>query len=487
MIAFVKNHQKYLIAFLAACASILISFPITIVPHNVTLAMVVGIIVIAACIKWPNFLIIMVILNEIVGIGLQGYFNFSLVLFGFNIYSQDIILLIIVILTLVAMLTGRWEWPQNRMMIPILIFMGLAVIDAARGYLAGNAFRNIARDFANLLPYMMGFFFYNIVRDRRTLIRWIWVLMILGTATATFALVMRLLGIQTTFGFEGFSTSETSLGEVTRAYGLAGATPFYMFGLFLGIAILFIYTRNLSIFCFISLLVATMTCLGALLLLFIRSYFLGLLAGIALFIWSFTGLQRWKVTITVVVVFLLIFVLGPYLGIPFTAMLTNRFMSIFIPSAAGIGAEMNTQVRIIELQTVLNSLKPIGLIFGNGLGSLLQVRLPMGNVTTDYHNSFAALLLKMGILGGLFWIGFPAMLMRKASKMKSKKVDPIAKAIFLGLISFIVAWAFGSSTAAGMPMVVTLTESMIIGMMLRIYDVSQIESASQDSTLFPAG
>ncbi len=482
MTSFFKNYQKYLIAFLAICVSILISFPITIIPHKITLACVLGIILIVVVIKWPNLLIALIILLDLIGTGNQGFgsINFSLNLFGFNIYYTDIILILVLFLALIYMLSGKWEWPHHRIMIPILIFMGVAVIDIVRGYFTGNSIRNVARDFGNLLPYAVSFFIYNIVRDRRTLIRWVWILIVLSAVTAAISLIMRILGIQTTFGFEGFATSDTALGEVNRAYGLSGAIPFYMFGFFMGIAIMFTNARKLFLFKFINLLVATIISLGALLLLFIRSYYLGLLAGIAIMIWLFKGLQRWSVIISGVIIFMLIFVIGPYLDIPITAMLANRFISTFIPSAAGSMAEMNAQVRFIEMQTVLSSLKSIELVFGNGLGSVLAVTLPLGNIVTNYHNSIAALVLKMGIFGGLIWIGFPLMLVHKASGLKNKNGDQFAKTIFLGLTSFIIAWAVGSSSAAGMPMIVTLTESVVIGLMLRSYDISRIEPVTQE-------
>jgi hypothetical protein len=106
--------------------------------------------------------------------------------------------------------------------------LALMALDCAFGLRMGNELKHVLRDFSEQLVYASAFLMFFAVRHRSLAVRWLTVLVTVGVAGSVFSLIMRFVGIQATTGFEGSAEVETHFGTVSRAYGLAGAVPFYL-------------------------------------------------------------------------------------------------------------------------------------------------------------------------------------------------------------------------------------------------------------------
>jgi hypothetical protein len=435
------------------------------------IALVAGIGLLAACFKWPNLFIALCF--SYVAFGGLVLPRTSLMLADMNIYPEDLLKLLALLFIALAACGQRLELPNSRLMLPLAFFLGLAIAETFVGIVGGYPLRNIFRDVAGISGYLMVLIGYNVVRDRQALRRWATVLFVAGSLASAYAIAMRLLGIETVTGFEGSATASTIFGPVTRAYGLPGATAFYLVPIFIGTVFLVQRTPLWSKRRGSVLGVGVALCFLEILLLFGRTLFLGMLSGILVLGVAWSASRRVKLIMVGTIITLVVFILAPTLDLPYADEISDRYLSIIFPSSGGWKAQETLQGRQDELQEVWATTNAWEKIVGRGLGVRhLAIYAPREEM---YHNSIAETILKMGVAGVVIYGWFIVQMVLETIKTLRRKADPWLQALYLALVAYFVAtmvWGFGT---AGMPFVASTTASILLGMALRSRELLQMK------------
>jgi hypothetical protein len=433
------------------------------------LVMVFGALLLVICVRWPGVYLATAFVYTLLGTA-GPWSEFSLTIMGFSIYSLDIITLFGLALVAVMWVRGLLYLPPRAICLPLFLFVGLCVIWAIWGLVAGYPTRNVFRDVGPVLGYLLVLLGYNAINDDRSFRRWALAFLALGLLTALYALLMRAFGIEAQFGFTGSDTAETAAGVATRAYGFAGATTFYVSAFFLGATTL-VAMRQPRLSSNLGMIAVTVVTLVQTLLLFGRGLILGLVAGLATVFLSLSSSARLRLTIAAGAVLVFLLFVAPIIRLPFAEEIISRYASIINPSSAGISAALNAQARNDELDQVWAKLNAAERIVGRGLGARLPVALQLGSVVVVevYHNSIADALLKIGLLGLAiyFWLTLSVVLYM-TQMVKTTTLSPTL-VWALGLSAAYIALAVAGWGALGMPLRATLAPSLILGMALAGY------------------
>jgi hypothetical protein len=434
-----------------------------------------GISFLIVCARWPSVYIALVVLYVL----LLSLIEIQFSLAGMNIYAEDVLKLLSIPLIGVAIWQRRSVWPHSRLVMPLVVFLVLAGIEAVVGFFSRYSLRNILRDMSAVLGYAMIWIGYSVVREWRVLHRWVTVFLAIGFLTAVLALGMRVLGIEMPTGFEGSEVAYTAFGTVSRAYGLPGAVGFYIIGVCIGVALVIQSPRSGGQPRALMLWAVSGTCLLQILLMFGRSLFLGMLSGLALMALAWSSKYRLQLVIAGVAVAFLVLVVAPALEIPYAAEVTNRYLSIVDPEAGGLSAQATFQWRQDEARGVWEALGSWERIVGRGFGARLLVTVVGGVEVESFHNSIAEMLLKVGLVGLAIYAWFVIQAVREAVETMRQPGRPLVKAVYLALVAAflgILVWGMGS---IGMPFRANLAACLALGMGLRCREL--LQSRPQDA------
>ena len=459
---FYPSKTVKLLAVAVGSLSILIGYVMTAGNPYLVVALAAGIGLVAACFRWPSLFIALYFSYALLGSVLPAA---QLTLAGMNVYPSDfLIMLALIVIALVAW-QRRLEWPRSRLVLPLVLFLVLVGFETGAGFLRGYALRSILRDVANALGYIMVMVGFNLVRDKRTLGRWAMVLFVAGSLTAAYAIAMRVLGIETVRGFEGSDTANTIYGQVSRSYGLPGAASFYLFAFFIGAALLAERASLWASSGWTVLGVGTVLCFVQILLLYGRSLFLGVLAGVTLMALTWPASRRVKMAVVGIVAALAVFVVAPQLNVPYTAPMADRYLSIVSRTAGGAAAYDTIRDRQNELRVVWTVSGFWEKIVGFGLGARhLAVYADREEV---YHNAIAETIFRMGVLGVAIFVWFMAQMVRETAETVHWKGDPSLQAFHLALMASFMATVVWGLGTAGMPFAANATVCAALGMALR--------------------
>lgn len=447
-------------------------------------ALAIGFLLLTLCARWPSIYLAIVFAYSLLG-SAGPWLDFGLTLQGFSIYPLDMITMFGIALLVVQWIRGSLQLPPRTILLPLLTFVSVGVLWAIAGLATGNVMRNVFRDLAPVLGYLIVLVSYNAISNWDVFRRWIYILMALGLFTSIYALLMRALGIETQYGFEGSAVSETAVGIANRAYGFAGATNFYVCAFFLSISWLVILPRTRFADNWNLIVVALLT-LAQMLLLLGRGLILGIVSGLASVWFSTQSTARLRLISIAAAVLFFFLVTAPLFQLPYAEEIISRYGSIIIPGLAGSSAALNVQARNDELGQVWAALDTGGRLIGRGLGTRLPVVLELGSrhIVDVYHNSIADAVLKIGIFGLGIYFWFVSALLVYMTRMGRTQDLTITLSWATGLAATFIAlnvWGWG---AIGMPLRSTLTPCLILGMALAGYRVqpdSTLASEHQDN------
>ncbi len=381
---------------------------------------------------------------------------------GMNVYLTDVLLAMGILYLFITYLKPHKKLYPTLISKPLLAFILLGFLQLILGMLlSGNEIRHSLRDTAAVSGYLMVFVAYTVFSSRKAVNRWVKILLLIGSLTATYAIIMRVMGIQA-LGFEGSERVGTSLGYVSRAYGLAGATPFIFISFFLCFSMLIQRTQPKHLSFWYRM--ATIVSLVQLLLLFGRSVFVGLIGGLMVVGITLRKRTRGKFLAVVALAGLLLFIVAPSLEVPLSDELSDRYLSIIDREAGGLSAQSNIEWRQRELQGIWEALDPLERITGKGLGSRIMVSLFTGVDVEGYHNSFAEILLKMGLIGMLVYAWFIICMMIEMRRTYAIPILSRYKSIYIGCIAAFISiliWGFGTG---GMPLNASIPAAIGLGL-----------------------
>jgi len=213
------------------------------------------------------------------------------------------------------------------------------------------------------------------------------------------------------------------------------------------------------------LVVGFFICLLGLLVTFTRGYFLGFVVGLISILVVGASKQSVKITIGIVLAFLLIFFLMDYMGVSFSTFskaTTDR-------GEALVGSlDISSAERLLEVLAVLEEF-PKHPLLGVGVGGTIHV-YKFGDMVVKagfvdwwfIHNNYAQILHKSGIIGFIATLSLWITVVIKASRLYKIISDPIARVILLSAISTTLSFMAISMSS---PMFSNLTTNILVALL----------------------
>jgi len=384
-----------------------------------------------------------------------------------NVYRDDVLVVAMGLILLIFLVRGRLSLPRLGITAPLLLLALDFMLVTFMAPAESRETRHLLRDAGNLAAHIAIFCAYCAVRNEQGVLRWAKIVWGVGVLGSAFAITMRILGIESPAFFEGQADVGVAFGHYSRAYGIPGSIFFSLYGMIIGLALLIQRPRFLQPKVYAALVVGTAVCGLQLGLFMARTYWLAGMAGLLMIGLTLPVRNKVRILVGLVCAGVVGLVVLSLVSENLPRQIGERFLSMFFVQESGEGARMTREGRATEFRQVVAELQHGGFWFGRGLGAQYTVLLPDETQTVAYHNGFATVLLKVGVLGLGLWVWFVARIALAVASVGRQSAPPRIKGLVLGFGSAYIAAAATALGAFGPPMMPTLLDGLLLGVGLR--------------------
>jgi len=320
-------------------------------------------------------------------------------------------------------------------------FIVWCIISAMAGFIVGNEQYFLLADLFNLLVIPLYYFFPLLTvsseEEARLVVKW---LMIVTSIASLWSLARYFL----TDAFLG--GAEVEGVEVGRLLSAPAGTS----ALFLPIAVTLgfdrtQFPRGLSV---IMVVIFGLTTVAT----FTRGYYLMALAGLAFFVFAFPAplTRRLRITISIMAALAMIAGVWSFVG---AIRYDNPLSLVLSRMASSFDFEMlSQQRREAEIRAAIDVVQG-NPVWGKGLGAVIVIptwlTLEKVPVVHYIHNSYAALVVRTGIVGLFIYMGFAIEYVLKTWKGARNATSQSTRLMLLGLLASyfgVVVEAMGAAT-----------------------------------------
>ena len=364
---------------------------------------------------------------------------------GSNIRFLDILVVVFITGWAIQFAQGKSKVPQDKQPRLLYLILVLLMFSLVRGVVRGHNLLTVLRDARAIAYYSSALAFASVLIKPNQLKRLVKYLMIFSVGTLAYYYLMRILNAP----FEsGLSYVTLTSNRYIRSYGIYSSWPFFAFAFFMLVSRITVMRPRGPVRILMWLLTGAFV--YAILLLLMRTYFVGLVVGSMVIIVAF-ALQKGRrfaiklaVTCTIVSLVLVVIIgFAPDSNLrrhPFF----ERYLSIFSPKVTTHAAAVTRQDRIDAILYFQKFQKGSSWL-GTGLGEVQrdeQARFYL------FHSSMGWALYRLGILSTLVLYLIFGCYMLIALKRSPEIADPDLQSIYYALLGF-AAFLLALSPASG--------------------------------------
>lgn len=392
------------------------------------------------------------------------------VVLGVSFYHTDIFLVACAVYILRQALSSSRAHFSKQVRNTVIVASTVVFFGVYNGVINGALFKNVMREINYMGPYMLVAVTTNAVKTKEQILRFTSKIVHLGVALSILGIAMRIVGVENLSGFPGSESVGTTGGVVSRAYGLSGATSFMIATLFILLATIKTESRKRLINVTDNVRITSIVlALIQLLLLFARSLFLGVAAGLVALIPVSGSKRMLKILLALLAAVSALYLFSAITRSRITDSIADRYLSVVSTKYGGESAQANIDYRTDEMAEVWESLSWGERIFGMGLGTRLSIEVLARIDVISYHNAYAQAIQKIGIVGLMVYISFILVTYNELLAMKkyivySSDLYPIACGFY---VTFIALAIWGSGTM-GMPLRANVVACVSLGVFFRI-------------------